>query len=73
MSIWDGTPGSGTQVAQATAQAWANNGVSPLMVTRPFTPSGTNKTYNLALHTNTGTAGAEAQSDAPIHLLVELV
>lgn len=75
LTIWDGTPGSGTQLSQAISQGPTATVVTPGVVSRVITPpaAGT-KTYNLALHSGgAGTSTLEAASTYPMYILVEII
>lgn len=73
LSIWDGTVGSGTQLANTEATAHANNAVVPSSPVAVVTPAAGSKTYNVGLHTDGGTGTVEAASTAPCFLLVEAI
>ncbi len=73
-TIWDGTVGSGTQIAQQQeSHDSANilyNHFSPRAVVTPATAS---KTYNGAFSTDTGTESAAGSATAPLLIMVELL
>lgn len=74
VQIWDGTVGSGTQLAQALrTSAVANGAISPEIDVQT-TPSSTSKTYNAGFGPNGGsTATLSASSTSPSYIKVELV
>ena len=73
MSIWDGTVGSGTQLAQcygvSNAAATSNGTVMAVV-----TPAAGAKTYNVGLYRGSGgTATMEAVATSPMFILVEAI
>lgn len=77
LSIWDGTVGSGTQLAAVRSYESSRpaNSLYPLTVIAFVTPAAGNKTYNLGAKEvgGTGTATFVGSATSPILLLVELV
>lgn len=74
VSIWDGTVGSGTQLAEGwgagSGTAAANSGGCVAFVT----PSAGSKTYNVGLRAEpSGTASMDCSSASPAFILVELI
>lgn len=73
MSIWDGTVGSGTQLAQS-GQTGPQNIPSTGFCVAYVTPSAGAKTYNVGFMTTAaGTATAQASATEPAFILVEAV
>jgi hypothetical protein len=73
LSIWDGTVGSGTQLAAGQAYIAANNLGEQAVASAIVTPAAGSKTYNVGLQTTAGTASTEAASTYPAYILVELI
>lgn len=71
VSIWDGTPGSGTQVGGGFTTVPGANYSQPLSVESTFTPDALTKTYNAALGAG-ATAKIEASAAFPLALRIEL-
>lgn len=73
LSVWDGTPGSGTEISEAITQTATAVGVASATVTAFISATGS-KTYNVGLH-STGASGAniEALAAYPAFVSVELV
>lgn len=73
-SIWEGTVGSGTQLAESRGfQAGGNGSVTHKTKANSRTPSSTSITVNAGLHAaSAGTATAEASSTAPLELIIRL-
>ena len=73
ISIWDGTVGSGTQLAE-TSQATASGTTSSGVCIAVVTPSAGSKTYNIGLKSGSSTtAGFDAAATYPAFMLVELI
>lgn len=70
-SIWDGTVGSGTQLA--LSQIYSNGGAPSGMVMAVVTPSAGSKTYTIGLQSTAGTPILEASATAPAFILVETI
>lgn len=73
LTIWDGTVGSGTQVARDDVTVNSNGVGWGAIASVVLTPSATTKTYNVGFHVTTNTGTLSASSVAPAFLLVELV
>lgn len=73
MSIWDGTVGSGTLLAQSAITAAGGNYLVPATAIAIVTPSASTKTYNVALSVSAGTGTLAAAAPAPSFILVELI
>lgn len=73
MSIWDGTVGSGTLLAQSSITAAGGNYLVPATAIAIVTPSAGTKTYNVALSVSAGTGTLAAAAAAPSFISVELV
>jgi hypothetical protein len=74
MSIWDGTVGSGTQLARGQIyNPSTTNAATTVMVQAIVTPSAGSKTYNVGLLTGAGTATLESVSGGPSFILVEAI
>lgn len=71
LEIWDGTVGSGTQVAQGEMFNSQSNGNEFVMASALITPSAASKTYNVGIRTNAGTVSIVASSVKPAYLMVE--
>lgn len=71
VSIWDGTPGSGTQVGGGFTTVPGANYSQPLSVEATLTPDALTKTYNAALGA-AATAKIEASATFPLALRIEL-
>jgi hypothetical protein len=75
ISIWDGTVGSGTQLA--TSNIFPNSGgiiQVPVTVMAVVTPSAGAKTYNVGFNAVTGgTSNLRATAASPAFILVELI
>lgn len=71
LSIWDGTPGSGTQVGGGFTTVPGANYSQPLSVEATLTPDALTKTYNAALGA-AATAKIEASATFPLALRIEL-
>lgn len=73
-TIWDGTVGSGTQLASADIDSYAATAGAPLYVERIITISASGlKTYNAGMLAGAGTATIVAATNAPACIKVELV
>jgi hypothetical protein len=73
VSLWDGTVGSGTQVAGNTIMSASGSAEITGAMSAILTIS-TNKTYNVGFQTDgTGTATIAAPAVSPAYLMVELV
>jgi len=75
-SLWDGTVGSGTQIADFVNQQLETTG-NPInfgmTMIAVVTPSAGSKTYNVGLQTTSGTANIYALSTSPAFILVEAI
>jgi hypothetical protein len=73
VTLWDGTVGSGTQIASVTANS--SSSASAAICQAVVTPSAGSKTYNAALHTSNAANGAnlEAGPTFPAFILVEVI
>jgi len=72
ISIWDGTVGSGTQIAETGSSVTATTGV-PGYVSAVVTPVAGSKTYNLGMRASAGTGTLAAGATYPAYIQVELV
>lgn len=73
LSIWDGTVGSGTQIAQQEQSMIAGNDQFVVICMAVVTPGAGSKTYNVGWKTTGGTATILASSVAPAMILVEAI
>lgn len=74
ISIWDGTPGSGTQIAQGEHTSGAANYGSQVSMSVIVTPSAGNHTYNVATQNVGGTTVfIDATVTSPATLIIERV
>lgn len=75
LTLWDGTVGSGTQLAASRKTTTSATGLNPIMVMAVVTPSAGSKTYNVGLQTDNGsnTPFIEASSTAPAFILAEAI
>jgi hypothetical protein len=75
LTIWDGTVGSGTQLARANGGYLSNTSAVVGIVMAVVTPAAGSKTYSIGLNTfNAGTsANIEAASTYPAFILVEAI
>lgn len=75
MTIWDGTVGSGTQLARTQMIASAASNTLGAIVIAVVTPSAGSKTYNIGLATSSGSdaANMEAAATYPAFILVEAI
>lgn len=74
-SIWDGTVGSGTQLAATGTNAQANGYAFPGICIAVVTPAAGSKTYNIGAQTSNAAnvPTLEASSTAPAFILVEAI
>lgn len=73
LSIWDGTVGSGTQLAQQEQSMIAGNDQFVVICMAVVTPGAGSKTYNVGWKTTAGTATILASAVAPAMILVEAI
>lgn len=74
ISLWDGTVGSGAQLARCLANNGGTTGVTfPSYVSAIVNPSAGSKTYNVGFQTSGGTGTIEAASTYPAYILVEAI
>lgn len=74
ITIWDGTVGSGTQLAQTLMNVGSGTSVTtPAICMAVVSPAAGSKTYNVGFQTNTGTATLENGSGYPMFILVEAI
>lgn len=74
LSIWDGTVGSGTQLAASGLTSATGNAVSSTTCIAIVTPAAGSKTYNVGLNQVTGgTAHVAAGATTPGFILVETI
>lgn len=74
ISIWDGTVGSGTQLALSEFYNTTANGPASMTCIAVVTPSAGSKTYNAGLHgTSASTKTMEAAATYPAFILAELI
>lgn len=71
--IWDGTVGSGTQLADSQIYAGATTQGNPGICIAVVTPSAGSKTYNVGAYASTGNFTVEAASTYPAFILVEAI
>lgn len=71
MTIWQGTVGSGTKLAQGYGFANSIGGASGGIAMAIVTPSAGSVTFNVGLQAASGTATLEASSSSPAFILVE--
>lgn len=72
LSIWDGTVGSGTQLAESGGSITSATGIPGIAIAF-VTPSAGAKTYNVGLRTSGGTATLAAGATYPAFILVEMI
>lgn len=70
VTIWDGTVGSGTQLAQANSTAGGGNSVTCVAIVSPAAGS---KTYNVGFSTTSGTGTFGAAANSPAFIFVEAI
>lgn len=73
ITLWDGTVGSGTQLTLQGVTTPINSSATPLTAQWVGTVPAGSKTYNAAIHTNTGTTSFYGAADSPGFILVELI
>lgn len=75
MTIWDGTVGSGTQLARGQMNGQGTAGQSVGIVMAVVTPAAGSKTYNIGLQTGSAShaANIEAAASFPAFILVETI
>jgi hypothetical protein len=74
LSIWDGTVGSGTQLAEGWGPASSSSSAGQGIAIAIVTPSAGSKTYNVGLRSETtGTSSIDAATIAPAFILVEAI
>lgn len=73
VSLWDGTVGSGTQIAAAQAFSTGSNQGQYGCCIAIVTPSAGTKTYSVGLQTTAGSATIEAATTFPAFILVEAI
>lgn len=73
ITLWDGTVGSGTQLTLQSVTTPINSSATPLTAQWVGTVPAGSKTYNAAIHTNTGTTSFYGAADSPGFILVELI
>lgn len=74
MSIWDGTVGSGTQLAVCQPEIFsAGSRNYPSTAIAVVSPAAGSKTYNVGLKTSAGTGQIGAASTYPAFILAELI
>lgn len=73
ITLWDGTVGSGTQLTLQGVTTPINGSATPLTAQWVGTVPAGSKTYNAAIHTNTGTTSFYGAADSPGFILVELI
>lgn len=71
VSIWDGTVGSGTQLAVSNNRQNGATETKPCVVMAVVTPAAGSKTYNIGWNTTGGTATLQASATQPAFILVE--
>jgi len=74
LTIWDGTVGSGTQIAQSNTGAGGATGPNMNCICiAVVTPSSGSKTYNIGYQTTGGSTIVGATATAPAFILVEAI
>lgn len=73
ITLWDGTVGSGTQLTLQGVTTPIDSSATPLTAQWVGTVPAGSKTYNAAIHTNTGTTSFYGAADSPGFILVELI
>lgn len=73
ITLWDGTVGSGTQLTLQGVTTPIISSATPLTAQWVGTVPAGSKTYNAAIHTNTGTTSFYGAADSPGFILVELI
>jgi len=73
ITLWDGTVGSGTQLTLQGVTTPINSSATPLTAQWVGTVPAGSKTYNAAIHTNTGTTSFYGAANSPGFILVELM
>jgi hypothetical protein len=73
MSIWDGTVGSGTQLAECFATCPASNGLTQMTCVAVVSPAAGAKTYNVGYAGNGQNGAITASATAPAFILVEAI
>lgn len=74
LSLWDGTVGSGTKLAESYATSGTASAIVPCSVVAIVTPSAGSKTYNVGFARDNGvTATLRATSTSKAFILVEVI
>lgn len=73
LSIWDGTVGSGTQLANTGITGPGANYAVPSICIAVVSPSAGSKTYNVGFDVQAGTGTLNAAATGPAFILVELI
>lgn len=74
VSIWDGTVGTGTQLALNSIDIIASSSRQiPTIVMAVVTPSAGSKTYNVGFRATAGTGNFSASTTSPAFILVEAI
>jgi hypothetical protein len=74
LTLWDGTVGSGTQIAEAAMRSNAASDIVPATMICLVAPAAGAKTYNVGIHqVGGGSAGIVAGATNPALLLVEAI
>ena len=73
VTIWDGTVGSGTQLALGSTTISAASLGAPIVVMARKVPAAGAKTYNIGIKTSAGTATVAAAATYPAFILVEAI
>ena len=73
LEIWDGVVNSGTKLAGTDMVSSVAQALTPAMVFAVVTPAAGSKTYNVGIHTTTGTATLTASATNPAFILVEAI
>lgn len=72
LTIWDGTVGSGTQIAAAQENAAGSSDAGHIYVEATITPTAASKTYNIGWQTSASTYNMQAAATTPCFVRVEL-
>lgn len=72
-SLWQGTVGSGTQLARNEPELGSNSRQVPVIVSSVTTPSAGSVTYNAGLATTGGTGVLAGSTTSPAYILAELI
>jgi hypothetical protein len=73
LSIWDGTVGSGTQLADSLVTIPGANYSLPVTVIAVVTPAAGSKTYNVGFTAGSATGTISATTASPAFILVEAI